>query len=152
MTDRATTKAVASAFIDALNAQDWDGVRRLCRPAYVHHAPRVPAADLSTYLETAERMLRAFPDMVATVEQLVAKGEYVATRYTARGTHRGEFYGVAPTGRAVTLRVIGILRIVGSQIVEGWFEFDIGEIYRDLQAAPGGQYRIIRSLLTTEQD
>ena len=126
-------KAVVSAFIDALNDKDWDKVRTLCSPDYVHHAPHVPAADLATYVETAGRMFSAFPDMVATVDQLVAEGEYVAVRYTARGTHKGDFYGVAPTGRAVTLRALGIIHLVSGKIVEGWFEFDTGELYAQLQ-------------------
>jgi predicted ester cyclase len=133
MTDVAANKALITAFLDALNHQDWEGVQRLCSPAYVHHAPRVPAANLATYIETAGRLFLAFPDMVATVDQMVAEGEYVAMRYTARGTHQGDFYGVAPSGRTVVLRVIGILRVVGSQITEGWFEFDTGEIYAQLR-------------------
>ena len=134
MTEVAANKALVSAYVDALNQQGWEAVRRLCSPAYVHHAPRVPAADLATYLETAGRLFSAFPDMVATIEQLVAEGEFVATRYTARGTHKGDFYGVAATGRPVVLRVIGLLRLVGGKIAEGWFEFDTGEIYAQLQA------------------
>ena len=135
MTEGAANKALVSAYMDALNHKDWEAVRRLCSPAYVHHAPRVPAADLSAYLETAGRLLWAFPDMVATVDQMVAEGEYVATRYTARGTHQGDFYGVAPTGRTVVLQVIGMQRVVGGTIAEGWFEFDTGELYAQLQDA-----------------
>ncbi len=133
MTDLPATKAVATSYIDALNRKDWAAVQRLCRSDYVHHAPRVPAADLSAYMETAGRMFQAFPDMTATVEQLVAEGEYVAFRYTARGTHKGNFYGVAPTGRAVALPTMGMLRIVSGRIAEGWFEFDTGEIYEQLR-------------------
>ena len=142
MTEGAANKALVSAYMDALNHKDWEAVQRLCSPAYVHHAPRVPAADLSTYIETAGRLFRAFPDMVAMVDQMVAEGEYVATRYTARGTHQGDFYGVAPTGRAVVLRVIGIQRVVDGKIAEGWFEFDTGEIYaqlREIGASGKGQ-------------
>ena len=133
MTDVAANKALVAAYIDALNHKDWAAVQRLCSPTYVHHAPGVPAADLSTYIETAGRLFRAFPDMVATVDQMVAEGEYVAMRYTARGTHQGDFYGVAPTGRTVVLRVIGMQRVVDGKIAEGWFEFDTGEIYTQLR-------------------
>lgn len=138
MTDLPVIKAIATNFIDALNRKDWAAVQRLCRADYVHHAPRVPAADLSAYIGTAGRMFQAFPDMIATVEQLVAEDEYVAFRYTARGTHKGNFYGIAPTGRAVVLRTLGMLRIVGSRIAEGWFEFDSGEIYEQLRAGDDG--------------
>jgi steroid delta-isomerase-like uncharacterized protein len=133
MSDVAANKALIAAYLDALNHRDQEAVQRLCSPAYVHHAPRVPTADLSAYLETAARMFQAFPDMVATVDHMMAEDEYVATRYTARGTHQGDFYGLAPTGGAVVLRVIGIQRIVDGKIVEGWFEFDTGEISAQLR-------------------
>jgi len=138
MTDLPATKALAASFIDALNRKDWAAVQRLCSADYIHHAPRVPAANLSAYLETAGRMFQAFPDMTATVEQLIAENEYVAFRYTARGTHEGNFYGIAPTGRAVALRTLGMLRIVGGRIEEGWLEFDSGEIYEQLRGGDDG--------------
>jgi predicted ester cyclase len=134
MTEIQSTKDVVTTFIQALNHKDWDGIRRLCSPDYIHHAPRVPTADLAAYIDTAGRMFDAFPDMRATVHQLVAEGEYVATRYTARGTHTGDFYSVKPTGRTVTLPVIGILHIIGDTITEGWFEFDTAEIYHQIQS------------------
>ncbi len=133
MTDLPATKVLAASFIEALNRKDWAAVQRLCSADYIHHAPRVPAANLSAYIETAGRMFQAFPDMAATVEQLIAEDEYVALRYTARGTHQGNFYGIAPTGRAVSLCTLGMLRIAGSRIAEGWFEFDSGEIYEQLR-------------------
>ena len=74
MTDVAANKALIAAFMDALNHKDWEAVQRLCSPAYVHHAPRVSAADLSTYIETAGRLFHAFPDMVATVDQMRVSG------------------------------------------------------------------------------
>jgi predicted ester cyclase len=133
VTEIQLTKDIVTRFIHALNDKDWDAIRRLCSAGYIHHAPRVPAAELSTYMQTAGRMLDAFPDMRATVHQLVAEGEYVATRYTAKGTHTGDFYGVKPTGRTVTLPVIAILHITGDTITEGWFEFDTADIYHQIQ-------------------
>jgi predicted ester cyclase len=135
MIDLEANKCLSSATIEALNHRDWEALQRLCSQAYVHHAPRVPAADLSTYIETASRLFLAFPDMIATVNKLVAEGEYVAIHYTGSGTHRGDFYGLAATGRTVSFDVIGMQRVVDGRIVEGWFEFDTGEIYAQLSDA-----------------
>jgi predicted ester cyclase len=133
VTQARSTKDIVTTFLQALNDKDWDAIRQVCSAGYIHHAPRVPAADLSAYIETAGRMFDAFPDMLATVHHLIAEGDYVAIRYIARGTHSGDFYGMKPTGRTVTLPVIGILHVIGDTITEGWFEFDTAEIYRQIQ-------------------
>jgi hypothetical protein len=64
-------------------------------------------------------MLAAFPDMLATLHQFVAESEYVAMRYSVEGTHRGDFRGIAATGRRVAFNVVRIQRIVDARIVEG---------------------------------
>jgi len=61
-----------------------------------------------------------FPDLQFTIEDILAEGDKVAVRYTGRGTHKGEFWGVAPTGRQVTMRGISIIRIKEGRIVEEW--------------------------------
>ena len=51
---------------------------------------------------TYEPWFAAFPDAQATIEDLIAEGDKVVTRFTLRGTHRGAFMGIAPTGKHVT--------------------------------------------------
>lgn len=67
----------------------------------------------------------AFPDLQLTVEDQIAKGDKVVSRWTARGTHEGEFRGVAPTGKQVMITGITVQRIAGSRIVEGWTNWDM---------------------------
>lgn len=61
---------------------------------------------------------RAFPDLVVTVEQQIAEGEWVASRVTARGTHLGEFLGTAPTGRSLEMTGVNLDRVVDGRIVQ----------------------------------
>jgi steroid delta-isomerase-like uncharacterized protein len=61
----------------------------------------------------------ALPDAHHTIEQQVAEGEWVVTRVTWRGTHRGELRGLPASGAAVTLPEAHFHRVVGGQIVEG---------------------------------
>jgi predicted SnoaL-like aldol condensation-catalyzing enzyme len=75
MTEVAANKALVSAYIEALNKQDWEAVRRLCSPAYVHHAPRVPAASLAMYIETAARLFSASPTWWRRLISLRAGGD-----------------------------------------------------------------------------
>lgn len=59
-----------------------------------------------------------YPDLHVTVERQIAEGEWVATAITARGTHRGAWLGIAPTGQAVTFSGVNVDRIVDGRIVE----------------------------------
>lgn len=101
--------------------------------------PRGPQAvrDMATMFRTA------FPDFHMTIEDMIAEGEFVVARFTQGGTHRGEFMGIAPTGRTVSFTEIGVLRIQGGQVVESWYETDLlglsGQLTaREPAAAPGG--------------
>ena len=137
MTGPEANKAITRRWFEEMAGRaSWDDIRELFSPDYVHHAPHVRRANLEMYAKTAGVMLGAFPDMVATMHQLVAEGEYVAIRYSVSGTHRGDFHGVAPTGRRVEFDVVGMQRILGGKIVEGWFEFDSASIYAQLGSAP----------------
>ena len=69
-------------------------------------------------------MLAAFPDIRFTIEDQVAEGDKVVTRWTFTGTHQGEFMGLAPTGKQVTTSGIDICRIVEGKIVEEREEWD----------------------------
>ena len=78
----------------------------------------------------------AFPDMRGTVEDMVAEGEKVVGRYTMRGTHRGEFMGMAPTGKQVTVTGIDILRFDRGKVVEHWGMADQMSMMQQLGAIP----------------
>lgn len=67
----------------------------------------------------------AFPDLQFTVEDQIAEGDKVVSRWTARGTHEGEFRGIASTGKQVMITGITVQRIAGGRIVEGWTNWDI---------------------------
>ncbi len=77
-----------------------------------------------------------FPDMEETVENLISEGDKVTGRFLMRGTHRGEFMGVAPTGRSVTMSGIDIVRITEGKISEFWYAEQTLELLQQLGAAP----------------
>ena len=80
----------------------------------------------------------AFPDVKITPEAIFSEGDLVTTRYTWTGTHTGEFLGIAPTGRRVTVSGISIYRVANGKIVEEWFQQDYLGVLQQLGAAPGG--------------
>jgi steroid delta-isomerase-like uncharacterized protein len=67
---------------------------------------------------------QAFPDLTFTVDDIVAEGDLVATRWTATGTQSGEFQGIAPTNKEVSWSGINVFRIACGQIAESWGEAD----------------------------
>ena len=67
----------------------------------------------------------AFPDLRTTLEDVFAAGDRVAVRGTDRGTHRGDFMGVAPTGKSVTYNEIFIFRFVEGRVAETWGVVDV---------------------------
>ncbi len=66
----------------------------------------------------------ALPDLRETVEDQVAEGDKVVSRFISRGTHKGELMGAPPTGRQITIRGTDISRIRNGKIVEAWVMFD----------------------------
>ncbi len=74
----------------------------------------------------------AFPDFHNRVEDLVAEGDKVVARLTYTGTHQGEMFGLAPTGRTITYPGIAVFRISGDKIVEGWVMGDRLGLFQQL--------------------
>jgi steroid delta-isomerase-like uncharacterized protein len=66
----------------------------------------------------------AFPDGRFTVEDLLADGEKVVSRFTATGTHKNDFMGIPATGKAITVTGIDILQFADGKAVEHWGEID----------------------------
>ena len=62
----------------------------------------------------------AFPDIHFTIEDQLADGDKVVTRWICRGTHKGEFQGMPPTGKQINVTGIDIDRIADGKVVECW--------------------------------
>jgi len=111
-------KALAGRAIKALNEHNVDTLSSLFSGEYAPHTGQ-GNLDRKTAFQGAETLFCAFPDVQWTIEDMVAEGDKVVVRYTIEGTHRGEFRGVAPTGKQVSWRGIVIWRCVGGKIAEG---------------------------------
>ena len=118
-------KAIVRKFIEALNKQDLSSIGDLAAPDYVNHSKDYA---LEGAIEYTEMILKAFPDFHATIEGIIAEGDKVLARVKITGTHTGEYLGLAPTGKKITVRAVDIWRIVDGKFVEGWTDFNF---YRD---------------------
>lgn len=81
-------------------------------------------------------MLRpALPDLSVEIHDQLVDGDRVVTRKTLRGTHRGALFGIAATGRAVSIDVIDVVRVQGGRYVEHWGVNTLGAVLAELQRA-----------------
>ena len=78
----------------------------------------------------------AFPDFHTTIEDQIAEGDRVVTRWRMHGTHRGEFRGIAPTGAELEVTGIGIFRFSDGKVVESWDNFDQLGMMKQLGVIP----------------
>lgn len=79
----------------------------------------------AAYEAVTAQIRTAFPDLRHLVEDIAAEGDRVWLRGTNRGTHRGEFQGIAPTGNAVAFSVMTVSRVHKGKIAEMWLEVDM---------------------------
>jgi steroid delta-isomerase-like uncharacterized protein len=81
-------------------------------------------------------MYTAFPDFQATVENLIAEDDRVVVHMLWTGTHQGEFMGIPPTGRRMSINVIDILRVADGKFVEHWGVSDMMDLMQQLGVSP----------------
>jgi predicted ester cyclase len=132
-------KALARRIIEeAWNQGNLVVVDELMAPDYAgHHAlvgNQPPSRDL--YKQFIIRTRTAFPDMRATIEEQIAEGDLVVTRWSVQGTHQGMFRGHSPTGKQMSVTGIIIERIVSGKAVEGWMEMDTMNQMQQLGVMP----------------
>jgi predicted ester cyclase len=113
-----------------------DRVEEFVRPDVVDHSlpPGLPGG-----AEGVRAILGAirqgFPDHDATVVQIIAEGDLVATYKTFAGTHTGGFFGTRPTGKEATIRVMDFVRYEDGRIAEHWGIVDLAGLMAQLQEA-----------------
>ena len=113
------------AVLDEVNASDL-----------VSHNASTTMQGLEAFKQFLSLYLSAFPDARFTVEEEIAEGERVASRYTFRGTHQGELMGIPPTGKQVTVTGMIINRIANGKSEEGWLNFDALGMMQQLGVVP----------------
>ena len=88
----------------------------------------------SAFCEYMRRTRNAFPDFHNKIEQLIAEGDRVAARLQYTGTHRGEIFGVQPSGKSISYVGAAFFRIAGNRVTEGWVLGDLVSLLRQLGA------------------
>ena len=123
----------------AWNEKDLAFVDENAASDYVDHTPGTPPG-LPSGREGIKALMSAyftaFPDIHLTIEDMLAEGDKVVTRWKSTGTFRGEMMGMAPTGKSATFTGISIDRVVNGKVVEGWTNFDMLGMLQQLGVIP----------------
>jgi steroid delta-isomerase-like uncharacterized protein len=123
---RTNAALVARFYVEVWNNGGATAADFFVADDHAYHDPTaaaVPPGPAGVAQVVAE-LRRVFPDLVLTLDDVVATGDRVAVRFTARGTHRGTWLGAEGTGRVVALTGIAVHRIVDGQIGETWVSWD----------------------------
>ena len=128
-------KALALRAWEASNNPDI--IDEVYTPDLVWHEPDQDIRGSEEAKQFASSFFEAFPDLNTTVEDVIAEGDKVVTRWTIRGTHQGEIEEFGPpTGKQAELQGISIHRIADGKIVEEWNRYDNLSLLQQLGLAP----------------
>jgi steroid delta-isomerase-like uncharacterized protein len=121
-----------------MNQRNIDAVDEIYASDFVGHDPAMPedVRGVEGAREFYGMYQSAFPDVQITIEEQVAEGDTVATRWTARGTHQGELLGVPPSGNRVEVMGVTISRIEGGKVAEEWDNYDALGMMQGIGAIP----------------
>jgi len=129
-------KAVVRRFTEELNKGNLDVVDEVFAADCVRRGASAEQQGSEAFKRSLAGLHTVFPDWHSTNEDMVAEGDQVWVRWAGRGTHRGEFRGVAPTGKQVTMLGVRTYRFAGGKVVEHWgLANDLG-VMQQLGAVP----------------
>lgn len=134
MTSAAANAELVRAGFEVFNTGDVDQCLARSAPDLIINLAELPEPQhgRETWRQGFEMMRRAFPDLQAHVEDIVAAQDKVAVRVRFRGTHSGEFLGFPATGRTVEYVSHEFYRIADGLIAEEWICSDMATLFRQL--------------------
>jgi steroid delta-isomerase-like uncharacterized protein len=131
-------KQVVRQFFEFLGRSDTERMERLLvsNTQYSFHPSGMPQMDWTEHKQLLATITRAFPDLHHDIKDMVVEGDKVAVRLIVTGTHKGEFHGIPPSGRKLSLDEMAFLTIVDGRITEGWVTSDTMSFMQQIGAIP----------------
>lgn len=132
-------KAIERRLLDEVYSQgNLEVIDELVASDFVGHGAAADGGDQGreAYRQFVVEMRTAFPDFKMTVEDQVAEGDKVVTRFRARGTHAGPFQGIPPAGKQGEISGTIIDRIADGKIIECWSSADYLGLLQQLGVVP----------------
>ena len=132
-------KQVVRQFFELLDRHDTESMGQLLISStdYSFHIGGMPSpVDWNEHKRLLAGFNSAFPDLHHEIVDMVAEGDKVAIRLSVTGTHKGEFQGIPPTGKKLSLDEMGFISIIDGKIVEGWISADTMGLMQQIGALP----------------
>jgi steroid delta-isomerase-like uncharacterized protein len=124
-------------FEEIMNGNNLSLIDEFVAPDFVEHEAMPGAASgREGFRQTSIMFRSAFPDLKATINDMIAEGDKVAMSVTFTGTHKGEFMGMAPTGERFSMNAHDIMRIENGKLKEHWGVSDMMGMMQQLGAIP----------------
>jgi steroid delta-isomerase-like uncharacterized protein len=115
---------ICRAFKEVYNQGNFDAVDEIYDKDFKSYTPPDMLKGPESVKQYASMLRSAFPDLNLTIEDQIAEGDKVVTRFSIAGTHKGEYMGIVPTNKFITGTGITIHRIANGKAVESWDNFD----------------------------
>jgi steroid delta-isomerase-like uncharacterized protein len=130
-------KALVRQWVELWNTKNVDAVDQLVAPSYVRHDPNVPEVHgPENQKQFISMVFAAFPDLQLTIHDLFGEEDRVSLRITLKGTQQGEWLGIPPTQKKITLQVLENYRFTEGQIAEQWVVMDALGMLQQLGVIP----------------
>ncbi|MBW8753844.1 MAG: ester cyclase [Sphingomonadales bacterium] len=132
-------------FVEFINTADETLGNELIASDAIFHVPNQsePVRGLAGYLAIIGMMRSGFPDIQWTLEETIAEGDEleagdirIAARFTMRGTHQGDFFGVPATGRSIAVQAMNLYRLSNGKIVGERGQPDLLGLMQQIGAVP----------------
>lgn len=115
------------------NEHNVEGIDHLFHPDFTHNFRQNLPPGLEGFKTIGRMMNGTFPDVYVTEEDLIASGDKVVERSSAKGTHLGDMLGVAPTGNVIYWTEIHIYQIKDEKIIQHWVEWSDMELMEQIK-------------------
>jgi steroid delta-isomerase-like uncharacterized protein len=129
-------EAVVRQVLVLIDEQKLDEAFELYALDYIYHGPAGELRGRDGIRGLWDAFLTGFPDLHFTIEDMISEGDKVVLRWRVEGTHTGEFMGVAPSNKKITLGTNQIFRVENGQLVEAWDQFDQLSLMQQIGAIP----------------
>lgn len=125
---------IRKSITEMYNKGNISAIDQFLTSDYVGHAlgSGMTISGVPAVKETVAKSRAAFPDLYLTVENMVAEGDRVVVQWMARGTHKGEYLGIAPSGKSINIGGLTMYRLAGGKIAEAWSGWDQGSLFRQI--------------------
>jgi len=125
-------RAIVRGLIEAENRHNSALLDEFLAPDFVNNQLTQEFRGREIYKQGCTQFIKGFPDHHGRIEDITAEGDKVWIRYKGTGTHKGEWLGLAPTGKKITMNSLAIYRIVDTKVVEMTVVKDLLDFFKQI--------------------